>query len=156
MKRLTLSERVITKCVESGDCLIWKGSHASDGTIPSIYVDGKTMSVRTALWLEMGRKLTKGHAIKPKCNEVDCVAPLHLESRNYRAIPKSVVAKAVTAKKMRARSKITEQLAAEIRASEMSAVEWAERLEVSAASIRDVRNYRRWVPTTTPFAGLLR
>lgn len=150
-----LADRVLEKCTPCGDCLLWKGAWASEGSTPSIHYNGTSVNVRSALWLEMGRRIQRGHAIKSSCGEAECVAPEHLVSRNYRAIPKSPAARAAFTRQARARGKLTEALAAEIRASDEAPSKWAKRLDVSIQAICDVRTYRRWAPLASPFAGLM-
>jgi hypothetical protein len=134
--------------------MLWKGAWASESTTPSIYYNGASVNVRTALWIELGKKIQRGHAIKPSCGEHACVAPGHLVSRNYRSVPKSATARANFTKQARARGKLSEEIAAEIRASDETPTQWAQRLGVSLQAVCDVRSYRRWAPTLTPFSGL--
>jgi hypothetical protein len=156
MSRMTFSERVLAKCVECGDCLIWKGAWASEGTTPAIYFDGRSANVRSALWQQMGKKVPHGHTIKAKCGEPACVAPAHLVANNYRAIPKTPTAKAITTRSMRARSKLTEDIVAQIRASDDRLIDWAQRLDVSISTISAIRLHKKWVPTNSMFSALIK
>lgn len=150
----SLIERVLAKSTQCGDCLLWKGAIGGGGRYPLIHYDGQTMSVRLALWRAMGKKLARGHSIKPSCGEEKCVAVEHLVSKRYAAKKKTPKARAAVAQVMRGKSKLNETVVAEIRASDETDEEIAARLGVSTFSVKDVRTYRRWAPLTTPFAGL--
>ncbi len=152
--RGSLMDRVLDKSTQCGDCLLWKGGLACKGTVPTIYHEGKTANVRNALWRAMGKHIGRGCAIKTSCGEAMCVAPGHLVSKKYRKVPKSAAAKAKTALARRAISKLTEELVAEIRASDETLAVWAERTGVSFSSIGYARRQDTWRPLSDPFAGL--
>lgn len=153
--RGTLSERVIANSTQCGDCLLWKGAMASEGTVPSIWFAGASVNVRVALWKEMERKLGRGQTVKAKCGEDLCVAPEHLRASNYRSFPKSPAARLSTIKSMRARSHLNDSIIEDIRASEDQPAELARRYDVSLQTILDIQSYRRWAPLSSPFAAHL-
>lgn len=150
----TLSDRVFEKTCPCGDCLIWKGAVSRDGKIPKIWYNGVTMNVRAALWLEMGRKIGKHQAINTSCGEKMCVYPGHLILDNYREYPKSVLHKARIREAMRSRSVLNMDLCNQIRESSERTSDIARRLGLPYSTVDDVRKYRKWLPTNTPFSGL--
>jgi hypothetical protein len=155
MARRTLAERVLARSTQSGDCLIWKGAMASEGAVPAIWHEGRSVNVRNALWLAMGKRIGRGQTIKAKCGEDLCVAPEHAQAHHYRSIVQSPAARANVAKAMRSRSPLTDDICDEIRSSEEPASVMASRHGVSKSAVLDVRTYRRWAPICGPFSGLL-
>ena len=136
--------------------MLWRGAWASESTTPSIYFEGKSCNVRSVIWRQAGHLIRTGHAIKPTCGEPDCVALEHLESVRYRAIPRTAAQIAAVTRAMRARSVIDMQVAEQIRASSETGAKWARRTGLSEAAISEIRLYKRWVPVSMPFSGLLR
>lgn len=148
---------IISRCTEEGECLIWPGA-MNGGYSPGMTFQGKNVSVRRFLWLNLGKKLPPKSAIKVKCREKRCVAEAHLELGRTGptvGVPRGLAHKVKMAAIHRARSTLTMDDADEIRASDLSVNELAALYGKGITTIRRIRKGATWQPVMTGhFAGL--
>lgn len=168
MARLTL-ERIKARCIEDGDCLIWRGKTYANGH-PSAteYLDGKDryVAVRRRAFEEYhGVKLEKADQIAT-CGHPGCLAKAHLEritvSERVRRMHRTISADArlLRDKKLAqvaqaAAGKLTPQQVQAIRDSEDGPYIVARRLGVSgrvASRVKAGTSYKEYA--ASPFAGL--
>lgn len=77
---MNLLDRILSRCVEEGDCLIWTGpvSTGNGKPVPEIGVkiDGKwrVLKVRKALWIERNGPVADGKLIYSTCKTPLCVS----------------------------------------------------------------------------------
>lgn len=74
-------ERVLSKCVEEGNCQLWQGS-VDGGGYPQARVNGKV--TRLARWVladKLGRPLLTGKVAALKCGNANCLSKTHLSEK---------------------------------------------------------------------------
>lgn len=148
---------IISRCTEEGECLIWPGA-MNAGTSPTLTFQGKGVSIRRWLWLNMGKKIPPKGAIKVKCREKRCIAEAHLQLG--RTGPEVGVGRGLAHKvKMtaihQARSSLTLDDVAEIRASDLTLDALAAKYKKSKRQIQKIRKFIAWAPVMVGhFAGL--
>lgn len=154
-EKLTV-ERVMAHSAWDGECLMWKGAMAS-GTCPVCRVGGKTVVVRRAMWIALGKKLGAKAAVLAKCGEDCCVAPEHLElgKRGPKLGSKRTAAtRARMAAARREASRLTEADVQAIRLARAPLKELVAAYGMCKRSIQDIRSGASWAPLTGPFVGL--
>jgi hypothetical protein len=159
-----LIERVRLHIEEIGDCWEWTGAMQSNAPTPTINYKKKVMPVRRLLAQEMGKPIT-GKLVTCKCRNELCVNPDHLlvvtrkrlqemisKERKYTSNP---VRMQKLAAKARQHSKLTLELAAEIREADGSQREIAARYGVSQSTVSVIKRGRTWRDYSNPFAQLI-
>lgn len=162
MKELT--ERVRRHIEEIGDCWEWTGAMQSNAPTPMINYNRKVQPVRRALAEKMGKSI-KGKLVTCKCRNELCVNPDHLlvvtrkrlqemvsKERKYTSSP---VRMRKLAEKARAHSKLTPELAAEIREADGSQREIAARYGISQSTVSVIKRGVTWRDYSNPFAQLI-
>lgn len=160
----TLIDQINARCVEVGDCWEWQGAMQACGSTPTVRVKGKTIGVRRLLLQHLGVNV-RGKVCTYKCGNALCVNPEHLEAigrkklsrrlvkeTNYTA---GVLRKVKLAEKARHRSKLTIEIALEIRQAEGTQREIAARYGVSQATVSCIKRGATWKDYASPFAQLL-
>ena len=155
----TTLEKIMARCIDDGGCLRWQGSLSASAGHPKI----KDRSGRRVVYeLAYGPIPPKG-LIGVKCECTDCLNPEHLTlttksaaAKKANASPAVRLRKAVASAKVhRARGKITFETAQEIKDSNISCDEGAERYGVDRTLISKIRRGRAWHDLTpNPFTGL--
>lgn len=150
---------LLARCVEDGGCLIWQGYACNDGRDPRAKIDGKVQYVRRAVWaLLKGRKPPTSHLVGASCGVVCCMEPAHLICRSrseaFTGVPKSLLMRARLAKTKRVGSKISDECAAEIRVSQLSASKEAAKRGISKDMVNKIRSGALRRDYSSPFAGL--
>ena len=139
-----LIERVRLHIDEIGDCWEWNGAMQSNSPTPAINWKRKVQPVRRLLASELGKQITGKFVTCKRRNEL-CVNPDHLlivtrkrlqemlaKERNYQVSP---VRMKKLADKARQNSKLTVELAAEIREAEGTQRAIAARFGVTQLSL---------------------
>jgi hypothetical protein len=154
--------------IEDGDCIRWRtnGKSAIRRRHPLVNMDGKQYLVRRALYeMEKGAPLRQSIFLIPTCGDECCINPAHQKQLTSKqkselgAIKGSQTlgraAKVAAAVRSHSKTKLTMDLAREIRASNESGVAWAKRLGVDEKSIWNIRHYITWKEyAANPFAAL--
>lgn len=151
-----LMEKIRVRCVEEGECLLWPGALCA-GSTPAVHYQGKHYNLRHFVWKRMGKELpTDGKAIVTKCRDKRCLAELHLAvgSRSRPGVKRSVAYKARAAAASQARSSLTWDDIAEIRASDKPLDELSACYGKSKRAIQCIRAGDTWKVTAGHFAGL--
>lgn len=157
-------EEIRARCQEGeGDCWIWQGACDGHGR-PQIRHGGKAMPVRRVVaGLRQGKEVAPYLVVAAKCQNLMCVSPDCAHITTTRGAAKMAAERgayhspAKTAKMAatkRAKSRISESLIEEIRASQESCYVLAARIGVSASHIKMIRRFQARRPSNNPFAGL--
>lgn len=151
-------ERVLSRCVEEGDCLLWTGA-MNNGSSPVMWIGNKVVAVRRVMWVEMGKTLTPGRHVCAKCGNPTCIAPEHAyQKKRGMALgtKKTAAVRHRMAEARRRWASLTWDDVIAIRMSTDSASVLAERFDVSVDHIRRVRLGLHWNQELAgPFAGLM-
>lgn len=159
-----LIERIRKHIEEVGDCWEWNGAMQSTAPTPMINWKRKVQPVRRLLASELNKQIT-GKFVTCKCRNELCVNPDHLlvvtrkrlqemlsKERNYTSSP---VRMKKLADKARRNSKLTVELAAEIREADGTQREIAARYGVTQATISVIKRGKTWRDYSSPFAQLI-
>lgn len=156
-----LMEKIRSRCIEEGDCLIWTGGSIKT---PHLCVQGKKMSVRK-LVLELNGVviLTQSKLFGVGCGTPHCVALDHIRQRSRAQHAKFFgnlgvysgplkIAKMAATK--RSKSKLDDEKVAAIRASDKSSKKLSKEYGVAASYITSIKAGKLWKAYNSPFAGL--
>lgn len=159
-----LIERVRKHIEEIGDCWEWQGAMQSTAPTPMMNYKRVCQPVRRVLAREMGKAI-EGKFVTCKCRNELCVNPDHLlvvtrkrlqelvsKERNYTGTP---MRRKKLADKARLRSKLTIELAAEVRDAEGTQREIAARYGISQATVSVIKRGKTWRDYSNPFAQLI-
>lgn len=158
-------DKIKARCVEEGDCLIWQGGVSKEG-YPIMKHGGACLHVRRVAIALDGREPKRRQPVTCSCGDKRCIQPRHLKLSTYSKIGKATAATGVYAAKARcakvahanrnrADTKLTMEIAREIRASTESSEALAARYGVYRSRINAVRRGDAWKEyAATPFAGL--
>ena len=159
-----LIERVRLHIDEIGDCWEWNGATQSNSPTPVINWKRKARPVRRFLAEQMGKQVT-GKLVTCSCRNELCVNPDHLmvvtrkrlqemiaKERNYQVSP---VRMKKLADKARLNSKLTVELAAEIREAEGTQRAIAARYGVTQSTVSVIKRGKTWRDYSNPFAQLI-
>lgn len=168
MSRLTI-ERILSKCEEDGDCLIWKGSTFRNGRpSASEWIDGKDVyvAVRRRTYEEYhGRKVPDDKQVAT-CGHPACLAKAHLKlvtlsekitksHADMDAATKTKRAKAVSSHMREQRGSLTPEQVQAVKDSEEGPYVTARKLGISgrlASRIKRGLSYKSY--EASPFSGL--
>lgn len=159
-------EKIKARVTEVGDCWEWP-TVQRDIPCWRVTIDGKRVWIGVRRWLaeSMGRKV-EGKCVTNSCQNKACVNPDHIQLLTKKQI------QVRTGKRMSASltiqdsirrslirekqgTKITREIAREIRASDRPTKEWAAELGCSQCAVRNVRSGRTFKDFQNPFAGLI-
>lgn len=156
--------RVRAKIIEEGDCWIWQGRTNQDAMPRMDWNGRRDQMVRRVIVQDSGKAIPKGMVVSPGCGNRLCVCPQHMkvvtvrEARGmaaktgaYRNANRSLKA----AMTLRARSRITEDIVAQIKAAP-SSPEAARLAGVSVSYAWAIRAGLNRRDLSNPFAGLMR
>jgi len=153
-----LIERIKGLCTSedwAADCWLWVGSMTgSNNKTPVMSVGGRGMNPRRVAMQETGQWRTQWRFCSSTCGEPRCVAPHHGIGRTPSGHIRHQFAlgnlgnakhRAAIARLMRSRSKLTMEDVAQMRQSDESHQEIAERYGMSHQHIQKIRSGQRWV-----------
>lgn len=150
-----LGNRVLSRCVEDGDCLLWTVNVNRFG-LP-VY---KNKSLRRLVWTWLRGPLKPGELVGVSCEHDNCLLHLKKTTKSQASIKGNVSfdvrkrrAAALQITK-RAASKITIEDARAIRASDEPLAVLGDRYGITPAMASKIRTNRCWRDSANPFAGL--
>lgn len=162
-----------SKCEIEGNCWNWSGALQSCGATPTINIahpiTGKrvVMSVRRAILMERHKEnllLLRGRLATYKCGNPKCVNPDHTHAVTRSALQNrlakefgyhnSPVRKKKIADAMRAKSRLTMEIAEQIRQSKKTQRAMALEFGVSQGVISKIRRGQIWKDYSNPFSQL--
>lgn len=156
-----LRDRIMSRCIEEGDCLIWQGGSAK---VPYLTIQSKKVSVRKLMLQLHGVEiLTQSKFFGVGCETPMCVALDHIRQRSKAQHAKyfgnlGVYSGPVKIAKMaatkRAKSKLDDEKVAAIRASDKSSMALSAEYGVAASYITSIKAGKLWKSYNSPFAGL--
>lgn len=149
--------------VEVGECWEWRGALQSNSPVPTMNYKGKVAPVRRHIAEARGTPLQDKLATH-SCGNQMCVNPEHvvlitrkrLQARIARETQHQVnaVRRKRLSDKARKRSKLTLELALEIRAAEGNQREIAKQYGVSQATVSAIKLGKTWRDYNNPFSQL--
>lgn len=170
---MSLVDFIKDRCVIEGDCWNWQGAMQSCGSTPTIHlshpITGKkaVMGVRRAILLEKHKDnphFLKGKLATYSCGNSKCVCPEHTHAVARKTLQKRLVDELgylqsplrmqKLARALRAKSQLTPEMVAQIRADEAPQKETAARFGVSQAAISKIKRGATWKDYSSPFAQL--
>lgn len=161
-------EYLHARCVEDGDCWIWKLACSSNGTPKmTLMIDGerKQKAARRVMAESLGMEI-EGKLVTSKCGNPRCICPDHVlvvtKSQLGKLIAKNTGfqqrierRKKISDSARKMRGKLSTEAATEIRNSDEPLWKLAEKHGVAKSTVQKVRVYRAWQDYHSPFAGLL-
>ncbi len=153
-----LFNKIKARCTEEGDCLLWPGNTTADGARPKVWLAGKSVPLRRALWEEMHGNLKRGERVGVDCKTLLCVARSHLvittRSQELKGIRRDASFGAKIAATKRAKSRFTPEIVEAVRSSSLNNVALGKELGMNHQTIARMRRHEIWKTYSTPFAGL--
>jgi hypothetical protein len=163
--KVSVIERVMKRVLEIGDCLEWQGHMGGRGTTPVISVNRVAVSIRRAILEERGVILTEGQRCTTKCNNPRCVNPDHIKVLTTKqfmsraAKGRSATVEASRARKIaeshRKHSKITMEIAQQIRLDQRPGRLAAPEYGISKSLYDKIRRGESWRDFANPFFQLM-
>lgn len=164
---MNLLEKILSRTIEEGECMLWTGSKAQK-CVPQVHIDGRMVPVRRAIF----DFLEKSDPAKPwlttRCRNQDCVNPDHIRamsSTDFHTLRSKIanqgankslrIAKLTAARRKAPGVKLNEELAAEIRLSDTPSIECAKQYGISRSLVQNIRAGRAW-KSSNVFAALFR
>lgn len=156
---------IYARCIEEGDCMIWQGALTDQG-YPLMKFNGKSTSVRRVVMTLDGRIPKSGQPVACSCNEKRCVAKEHLSRSTFSKISQKVAdsglyaskarcAKVAEVNRNRKDTRLSIEIARDIRTSEESGQVLADQYGVGRNRISAIRRGEIWKEYgATPFEGL--
>lgn len=162
-------ESLKARTIEEGDCWLWQG-YKANGTPqvshPRPGFKSKMYSVRRLMRdLVTGKQTPDGHYVT-RCDNPDCVNPEHVLFRSDeqhmqrigRGSAMGNITKSMKLRKFRisiGHTKLSEQIAQEIRLSNETCAALGQRYGVDKSLVSKVRRGTAWRVLANPFAGLM-
>lgn len=156
MTDFSLIERIRQRVIEEGECWNWTGALQTCGSTPTMKYNGTVMAVRRAIMLERGVPMGKGRATYT-CGNPMCVNPEHVGVRSIAAIQKRTIANLSAAqelirghniahalRKNKKHTRLSMEIAREIRAAEGTHLEIAKRYALDPADVSAIKRRRIW------------
>ncbi|WPB58622.1 hypothetical protein [Xylophilus sp. GOD-11R] len=162
----TIADRMLARCVEEGDCLIWPGATNPKG-LPVAWAGRATASGRRIIWEAVtGKELQLADCILMTCECVRCLNFAHMCKADRSAVIK-LATKSGThrsparGQKLREAYKTRtgydgEAVAALVRSSTLTGVEIERQHGIRQSVVSRIRRGVAWPEKTNPFAGLAR
>lgn len=160
---MNLLDYVKSRSQEIGDCWEWTGAMKHKNATPVMRYQQQTISVRRLLMLKQCLE-HEGKLVTSACGNSLCVNPEHLELITRKRLSQRVALKFTKtfgllrklkiSKLVRYRSKLTAEIADEIRMAEGIQREIAKRYGVSQSTVCAIKNGRTWRDYLNPFEQL--
>lgn len=158
-------QAIRVRCDDEGECWIWRDATTRDGYPIYRPSGGKCTLVRRAVFVLAGGELKPRQPLVSSCGDRCCCNHEHLKTSTLSKIAKkaakggawaSQTRRAAISAAQRKHSKITAEIAAEVRASSEASRALAARFGVDKSLIARIRSGRAWRDYSSPFAGLMR
>jgi hypothetical protein len=156
-------DSIRARCIAEGNCLLWQGGNDGKNR-PQCRHGGETVYVRRLMrGLVDGKDVPVGMSVACTCGNKLCVSDLCSTIVTDKGRARLAAARGAFSRRdkiirttmgIRARSKISEALVIEIRCSDGSCREIAERTGVSLSHVKSIRRGSARAPLSSPFAGL--
>lgn len=150
---------------EIGDCWVWTGAAQKAGGAPVMRMGKSTINVRPLVYKTLiADNIRPGNLVITTCGERGCVNPDHLTQTTRKKLQKKLAqhdyhANPLRREKLRQaalkRSKITQEIADQIRASEGSQREIGLRFGLSQACVSKIMRYESWASPSNIFMRLV-
>jgi hypothetical protein len=151
-----LLNKIRTRCIEEGDCLLWPGAVCTRGPVAT--VKGVQYSLRRVAWENKnGKPFPSGRVASPSCGNPRCLA--HISAMTWAQLntrPTSISHRVRTALARRKGSKLSDEAVNDIRYGGGRAEEAAERHNISAAYVYMIRRDQCRKDYSSPFHGLVK
>lgn len=165
MTKTELMDKIKSKSVEDGDCLIWQAAVSGNGTPKICLPGGRQDSARRALARDVLGLDVVDRVVTTTCGHRLCVAPEHVLVATKKRLGKLANERTGYAKNPARNAKISRvarerwgkldaEQVADIRAAK-SAREAAERHGIAKSVASGIRAYRTWKDYSSPWAGLM-
>ena len=147
---MDLIARLLARCTEVGDCLIWQG-RVSNGS-PQVHLQGKYMTARRVLWEATHGAIPRGLYPSCVCHEQACMNIKHIRLMTTQQIAMKAATRgafsrpercAAIAVAVRRRSKLTPEMLQRIRAADTGAAV-ARELGISKSLATKIRAGKAW------------
>lgn len=155
-------EKLKARCEEEGDCWVWQG--CVNNGVPVASINGVNSTVRRALYKLAHGEIGSGLVMITTCNDPRCINPDHArvvtrailaQEMGAAGIMGGTVRSAKISKTKRLKySKISVDIAQEIRVSNETGVALSKRYGVGQSLVSSVRLHKAWKEYSTPFSGL--
>lgn len=152
-----------TECPECGEKWNWTGNHKNAMHHAVIERNKIRINVRKAVWAAFKKPAPEGYVLTTKCENPQCLNPkltaaVHRGDVIRKMIEDGLIHNAAhLAARTKARrergTKLNMEIAREIRASELSAREFAEKLGVTHQMVSSIRQGKSYCEAS-PFSGL--
>ena len=147
-------EAIHAQCTEEGICRLWRGSVDSYG-YPRAHIDGSSQLLRPYIWRSiMGKTLRERYRLIMRCGNRLCVSEECIATKTYKAVAEIQAAVAKTDPLMIARfrdgakkaghSKLSAEIAADIRATSGSDIEIATLFGINRSTVGRIRRGDIW------------
>ncbi len=156
-------EMIQARTVEEGECWIWQGA-LSHGQ-PALNWNRKTTNVRRYMAENVMGLKVKGRLASTCCGNGACVAPHHVSIKTRKQLQTAtarntrygdnLARKIKLAEAARSRSKLTLEIAQQIREAEGPQRAIAKRFGVAFDTVNKIKNGVTWRDYSSPWAGLL-
>ena len=163
-ERKAALERVRERCKDDAGCWIWQNATSKAG-YPLMKPSGRRCLLVRRWVMELVGLDPAGKLVTASCGDKRCCNPEHLYTSTHAAIAKQAAkrgafssatraAKIAKARRAGANTKLTEAIAAEIRASSDTHKTLAARYSVSTATVWRIRSGAGWKNYASPWAGM--
>lgn len=143
-------ERILSKCVEEGDCLEWQGR--MNNRVPKTYMDGMDRPVRRVLWESVNGPIKPGWFATCGCGNHRCVKLDHIRLMTPKMMGKKAARsgvfaspqrRAAIAATRRKNSKLTPEQVQQVREA-VSGAQAARDLGISKSMASKIRRGDAW------------
>lgn len=164
-ERARLLARIMARCEEDGDCLLWQGSCNKWSDQPTISFRSTCRYVRALMFeAHHGKAVPSGMVLAPRCRRPRCVSPCCVRPIDPRALRRmdvrrgafsSPAANAARVLAARKRVRIPEDVVQRVRDFDGTAAQAARAACISESHARNIRSGRARAPLGNPWKGLL-
>lgn len=151
------------RCIEDGDCWIWQNACSGNGT-PKVHIGKKQQGVRRVIGEMLGLNI-ENKIVTNKCGNHLCICPDHILIVTKRQMAKLIVERTGFPYRLERRKKISDKArtwgklnieqVAEIRNSDETYVQLAEKYGIAKATVGGIKNHDVWKDYANPWGALI-